>query len=77
MAYKFSCRKTGLDCDFTAKAETIEELMPKIAEHGKQAHGMAEISDETMQKVKAAITEEPSSESADSEDKAGDTPSSQ
>lgn len=77
MAYKFSCKATGLDCDFTAEAETIEELMPKIAEHGKQAHGMTEISDETMQKVKAAITEEPSSESAGGEDKADETSSSQ
>lgn len=63
MTYKFSCRDTGLDCDFKAEAETMDELMPKIAEHGKQAHDMAEISDETMQKVKAAITEEPKNES--------------
>ncbi|MCL5420705.1 MAG: DUF1059 domain-containing protein [Candidatus Parvarchaeota archaeon] len=77
MAYKFSCRATGLDCDFTAEAGTMDELMPKVAEHGKQAHGMEQISDETMQKVKAAITEEPSSESAGSEEKADETSGNQ
>lgn len=65
MAYKFSCGATGLDCDFTAEAETMEELMSKIVEHGKEVHGMEQISEETMQKVNGAITEEDGNEPDD------------
>jgi predicted small metal-binding protein len=67
MGYKFSCRATGQDCDFTAEAPTKEELMLKIAEHGKTAHGMETISEEMMQKVNSAITEEGAASDEDTE----------
>jgi len=49
------CRDVGVDCDAEIRAETEEELMRKIAEHAKTAHGMTTISPETAAKVKAAI----------------------
>ncbi len=55
MAKRFACRDIGLSCGFEARAETEKELMPKIAEHARQAHGMQDIDAATMAKIKAAI----------------------
>ncbi len=43
------------DCDWVATGETEEEIMKKAAEHAKKAHGMNEIPQEIVQKVRAAI----------------------
>ena len=51
------CRDVGVDCDGVIRAETEEELMGKVAEHAKTAHGITEISPELAAKVKAAIQE--------------------
>ncbi len=56
--YTFACRDIGMSCGFKAGAANMEELLPKIADHAKKAHNMAQIDDETMTKVKAAIKEE-------------------
>ncbi len=58
MAKKFLCKDVGMDCPFEAQAETEEELMKQIAEHGKTAHGITEITPDLMEKVKAAIKDE-------------------
>lgn len=58
MGKKFLCKDVGMDCPYEAHAETEEELMQKIAEHGKTAHGITEISPELMEKVKQAIKDE-------------------
>jgi len=57
MAKMLRCRDVGLDCDGVIRAETEEELMGKVAEHAKTAHGITEISPELAAKVKAAIKE--------------------
>ncbi|MGC8676498.1 MAG: DUF1059 domain-containing protein [Candidatus Micrarchaeia archaeon] len=54
-AYSFACKDIGMDCGFTATANSEEELMAKIAEHARTAHNMQSIDDATMAKVKAAI----------------------
>ena len=55
MAKSITCRDVGMDCDFTAQAETMEELMQKCSEHAKSDHGIAEIPAELADKVKAAV----------------------
>jgi predicted small metal-binding protein len=55
MAKSIKCLDVGVDCDFEAKAETEPELMKKIAEHARTAHGITEIPKDVLQKVKAAI----------------------
>ena len=57
MAKAISCRDVGVDCDFQAQAETMEELLQKCAEHGKAAHGMNEIPADLATKVMAAVRE--------------------
>ncbi|MGC8680112.1 MAG: DUF1059 domain-containing protein [Candidatus Micrarchaeia archaeon] len=56
MPKQFACKDIGMDCGFTATAETDKELMAKIKEHAKTAHNMAKIDTQTMKKIKAAIT---------------------
>lgn len=57
MTKKFACRDIGLNCEFSAEAESEEELMPKVSEHARTAHDMAQIDEPTMAKIKAAIEE--------------------
>ncbi|GGM78923.1 hypothetical protein GCM10007108_16400 [Thermogymnomonas acidicola] len=54
-SYKFKCRDIGMDCDFKASGKTVDELMPKIAEHAKNAHHIEQIDDNLKQKVQSAI----------------------
>ena len=55
MAKSISCRDVGVDCDFKARAETMEELMQKCSEHAKSAHGIDKIPAELAAKVMAAV----------------------
>jgi predicted small metal-binding protein len=44
-------------CDFTADAETEEQLMQKVAAHAKEAHGIAEVAPELAAAVRSKITD--------------------
>jgi predicted small metal-binding protein len=55
MTLSISCKDVGTDCSFTAKAETEEELLKKVAQHAREAHGMTSIDAATLAKVKSAI----------------------
>lgn len=54
-SYSFRCKDIGMDCGFEAKAESMEQLMPKITKHASEIHNMKEISEDLKQKVSAAI----------------------
>jgi predicted small metal-binding protein len=58
MAKVISCRDVGVDCDFVARGETVEEVLRACAAHGKEAHGMDQIPPELAKKVQAAIREQ-------------------
>lgn len=57
-----ACKDMGMaDCDFVAKAETAEEVMKQIAEHGKAVHAMTDeqlMTEENKAKTLAAIKDE-------------------
>lgn len=55
MTKEIRCRDVGVDCDWVASGETEEEIMKKVAEHAKKDHGMDEIPEELVQRVRAAI----------------------
>ncbi len=58
MAKVIRCREVGFDCDGVIRAETEEEALKMVAEHAKTAHGLQDISEEVLEKVKAAMKEE-------------------
>ncbi len=51
----FACKDIGMACPFKAEAATEPELMKKIAEHAKSAHGMDQVPPDVMAKIKKAI----------------------
>jgi len=57
MTKSIKCSDVGVDCDWTASAETQEELMEKIKVHAKE-HGFDEITPELADKVQAAIKDQ-------------------
>ncbi len=58
MAKVINCRSVGVDCDYEARGETVEDVMRQCAEHARTAHGMNEIPPELAAKVRAAIRDE-------------------
>lgn len=41
MALEFACHRVGVtDCSTVATADTKEELLAKVAEHARTAHGV-------------------------------------
>ena len=55
MTKEIRCRDVGVDCDWVVSGETEEEIMKKAAEHAKKDHGMDEIPQELVERVRAAI----------------------
>ncbi len=58
MAKTVNCRDVGVDCDFTARGETEQDVLQQCAEHARTAHGMGEIPPDLATKVRAAIRDE-------------------
>jgi len=59
MAKSISCKDVGMvGCDFTAKAETLEELLRAAAVHAKEAHGLDSIPPDLLPMVQAAVRDE-------------------
>jgi predicted small metal-binding protein len=52
------CRDVGVDCDFEARGTTVEDVMNQCGEHARTAHGMSELSQDLLEKVKSAIHDE-------------------
>jgi predicted small metal-binding protein len=53
-----NCRDVGVDCDFVAKGETVDDVLRQCGEHARSAHGYADVPPELVDKVKAAIRDE-------------------
>ncbi len=58
MAKVLRCSDVGFECEGVIRAETEEEVLKKAAEHAKSEHNLEEISDEVVEKVRAAIQDE-------------------
>ena len=58
MAKVLRCSDVGFECEGVIRAETEEEVLKKAAEHAKSEHNLDEISDEVVEKVRAAIQDE-------------------
>lgn len=55
MGYKFECTNVVPGCEGEVFGDTEEEVLEKAAEHASEVHGMEDLDDETVEKVKAAI----------------------
>ena len=58
MAKILHCSDVDFECDGVIRAETEEEVLKKAADHAKSEHNLEEISDEVVEKIRAAIQDE-------------------
>ena len=57
--YEVICRSdVGVDCYFESRGETEEEILKKSTEYGQKNHGMKEIPQELVERVREAIRDE-------------------
>lgn len=55
MTKSLSCTDAGVDCGWSATAETEEELMAKATEHVKESHKDMQVNPELAEKIKSLI----------------------
>jgi len=55
MTKSIACADAGMDCSWTATAETEDEIMTKVGEHAKETHPDMEVTPELAAKVKSLI----------------------
>ncbi len=53
------CREVGMDCGWKTTGRDEQEILAKAKDHAKTEHNMDQIPDDVLQKVKAAIHDEP------------------
>ena len=58
MAMTIHCSDLGSDCTFVARGETLEEVLAVGAEHGKEVHGIGEITPEMVEMIKGLVRDE-------------------
>ena len=55
MAKSLSCADAGVDCGWSATAETEEELIAKATEHVKEDHKDMQVTPELAEKIKSLM----------------------
>jgi predicted small metal-binding protein len=53
--YFLDCRAFGMNCEFSAHASTVEEVIERCAEHGRTSHGMLAFEPEFYARMRSAI----------------------
>jgi predicted small metal-binding protein len=53
--YLISCRDAGVDCDFQARASSVEEVMQICADHGTKEHNMKGFGPDLYRKMKSCM----------------------
>ncbi len=51
----FACRSIGLPCEWALEGATAAEILPRVADHAKCAHKIAELDSALRQRVESAI----------------------
>ena len=49
------CRDVGFECEGVIRAASTEEAVAQAAAHARSVHGLTEISDEVIAKVRDAV----------------------
>ena len=55
MTKSLSCADAGKECDWSATAQTEEELMAKATEHVKEFHKDIQVTPELAEKIKSLM----------------------
>ena len=57
MVKSISCKDAGKDCNWSASAESVEELMSQVTEHVLAEHKEIELNSENIISIKSLIKE--------------------
>ncbi len=57
MSYEFECRHVVPGCEGKVEGESVDEVLQAATRHADEAHGLAELDEATLGKVKASIVE--------------------
>ena len=52
---ELSCREVGVDCDFKAEGETLEEVIQQCIDHAVEMHGMKGFGRDLYAKMRAHV----------------------
>ena len=55
MAKSISCKDAGKDCNWSASAESVEELMSQVTKHVLAEHKEIELNPENIENIKSLI----------------------
>jgi len=55
MVKSISCKDAGKDCNWSASAESVEELMSQVTEHVLAEHKEIELNSENITSIKSLI----------------------
>ena len=58
MVKSISCKDAGKDCNWSASAESVEELMSQVTEHVLAEHKEIELNSENIASIKSLIKED-------------------
>jgi predicted small metal-binding protein len=58
MAKVLRCKDVGFDCEGVVRADTEEEVLQQAAEHAQTVHNLKELTEDVVEKVRAAIHDE-------------------
>ena len=58
MAKSISCKDAGKNCNWSASAKSIEELMYQVTEHVLAEHKEIELNSENIASIKSLIKED-------------------
>ena len=58
MTLTVRCQNVGFDCEGVCRAESEDELLQQVAEHARSAHGIEEVTEDIVVKVKSVIRTE-------------------
>jgi len=53
--YVINCREVGVDCDFEARAATVDEVLQQCADHAINAHQMKAFGPELYTKMRRCL----------------------
>ena len=58
MVKSISCKDAGKDCNWSASAKSVEELMSQVTEHVLAEHKEIELNSENIASIKTLIKED-------------------
>ena len=58
MVKSISCKDAGKDCNWSASARSLEELMSQVTEHVLAEHKEIELNSENIASIKSLIKED-------------------